>query len=91
MHVGVDEAKERLEELLDRAAAGEEVVVERRDGGRARLVVLHAPSGSVLSAPADRRRFIEELQARVAAKRTAPKPDASRSADFLYGEDGLPR
>lgn len=36
-HVNLAEARERLEELVDRAAAGETIVIEREDGAAARL------------------------------------------------------
>jgi hypothetical protein len=39
--------------------------------------------------PAERRRIIEEAQA-MASQAALPGPDAARSQDFLYDEDGLP-
>ena len=91
MNVGIDEARKRLEELLDRAAAGEAVVIERGDRRRALLWPLVPENAPSPVDPADRLQRIAEIQARVAAKRLPPDVDAARSADHLYDEDGFPR
>jgi prevent-host-death family protein len=84
MQVPVSEAKGQLTELVRRAEAGEEVVLTRH--GRA--VVRLAP---VRAAPdrKSRRTLLEAVRASAAAKATTG-PDAARSQDFLYGDDGLP-
>lgn len=68
-----------------RAEAGEEVVLTRHGHDVVRLEPIAAP----VTASA-RRRLLEEIRAAGAAK-ARPGPDAARSQDFLYGEEGLPR
>lgn len=82
--VAVSEAKGQLTELVRRAEAGEDVVLTRHGQPAVRLVPVRKALG-----PAERRRIIEEAQA-MASKSAVPGPDASRSQDFLYDEDGLP-
>lgn len=84
MKVAVSEAKGQLTELVRRAEAGEDVVLTRHGQPAVRLV----PIRKTL-VPAERRRIIEEAQA-MASKAALPGPDAARSQDFLYDEDGLP-
>ncbi len=83
MRVSVTEAKEQLAELVRRAEAGEEVVLTRY--GRA--TVRMTPVRRHLDAES-RRAVIAAVQA--SARRGFPGPDAARSQDFLYGDDGLP-
>jgi hypothetical protein len=40
--------------------------------------------------PKARRALIDAVQ-KSAASRVTPGPDAARSQDFLYGDDGLPK
>jgi antitoxin (DNA-binding transcriptional repressor) of toxin-antitoxin stability system len=68
-----------------RAEAGEEVILTRHGRETVRLVAVHATRDG-----AARRAVLEAAQASAARKATAG-PDAARSQDFLYGEDGLPR
>jgi prevent-host-death family protein len=44
--VGIFEAKNRLSELVDRAARGEEIVITRRGEQVARLMPPHAPDAA---------------------------------------------
>lgn len=82
--VSVSEAKAQLTELVRRAKAGEEVILTRRGQAAVRLIpVTTAPSGKV------RRALLEKVRAAGAAK-AKPGPDAARSQDFFYGDDGLP-
>ena len=84
MKVSVTEAKAQLTELVKRAEAGDEVILTRRGQDVARLVPIHAAQ----DAPS-RRALMERVRTSASAK-ASPGPDAARSQDFLYGEDGLP-
>ncbi|MFC3229430.1 type II toxin-antitoxin system Phd/YefM family antitoxin [Marinibaculum pumilum] len=84
MEIPVTDAKGRLTDLIRRAEAGEEILLTRHGRPVARLVGLQA-----LPRPADRRALLQSLQAAAARKITAG-PDAARSQDFLYGDEGLP-
>lgn len=84
MDVSVKEAQDKLEELLDRAEAGEEVVVTREGRPPVRLV-----PDSRVSLPRFRREVIDEITRR-AVTEALPGPDAAHSQDFLYDEYGLP-
>ena len=84
MKITVSGAKGRLAELVRRAEAGDEVVLTRHGHPAARLV----PVRKVVDFATRRR--VTEGAVRSARRRAAPDPDAARSQDFLYGEDGLP-
>jgi antitoxin (DNA-binding transcriptional repressor) of toxin-antitoxin stability system len=79
----VSDAKGQLTELVRRAEVGEEVILIRHGHAAVRLVAVN----SLLQARIDLLPAV-----RAAAKRTvAPGPDAARSQDELYGDDGMPR
>jgi len=82
--VSVTEAKGQLTELVRRAEAGEEVVLTRHGHPAVRLTPIQATLDRQ-----SRRAVLEAARASGAAKAKAG-PDAARSQDFLYGEDGLP-
>lgn len=84
VRISVSDAKGQLTDLVRRAEAGEDVVLTRHGHDVIRLAPVRSKR-----APGTRRRRIEEISAIAAAKAT-PGPDAARSQDFLYGEDGLP-
>ena len=84
MRISVSEAKGRLTDLVKRAEAGDEVVLTRRGRDVARLV----PTRPIRSA-ISRRALMEKARASAATKASSG-PDAARSQDFLYGDDGLP-
>lgn len=85
MHVPVSRAKGRLTDLVRRADKGEEIVLTRFG----RPAIRRAPVVA-RSDPAARRRLLEEVRARAAAKaRRGPK--AAGSHDFLYDRSGLPK
>jgi len=84
MRVSVSDAKGQLTELVKRAEAGDEVILTRRGHEIVRLVpVTNIPQAK------DRRVLMERMRASAAAK-ARPGPDAARSQDFLYGDDGMP-
>lgn len=84
MRVSVTEAKGQLTELVRRAEAGEEVILTRHGQAAVRLTPIRTTPDR-----ASRRALIEAVQASAAAKATRG-PDAARSQDFLYDDDGLP-
>ena len=84
MKISVSEAKGRLTDLVRRAEAGEDVILTRHGEEAVRLVALRPRP-----AAAGRRALITALRDSAAAK-ARPGPDAARSQDFLYGDDGLP-
>jgi prevent-host-death family protein len=84
MKISVSEAKAQLTELVRRAEAGEEVVLTRHGHAAVRLTPVRTRTDE-----ARRREIIKAVQASAAAK-VIPGPEAARSQDFLYGDDGLP-
>lgn len=84
LRVTIAEANGRIEELVSRAEAGDEVVLLRQGRDIARLVPV-AASPDMRA----RRRALQAL--RDASKKALLGPPAERSQDFLYGDDGLPR
>ena len=84
MQVSVTEAKRQLTALVRRAEAGDEVILTRNGHAAVRLVPIKAALDRK-----SRRTLLEAVRASGAA-RAKEGPDAARSQDFLYGEDGLP-
>mgnify|MGYP003655271123 CR=1 FL=1 len=85
MRVSIIEAEATLNDLVRRAEAGEEVVITR--GGQPAVCLV--PARQVKRERSeDIDKIIREIQESAAAKRT-DGPDAARSQDFLYDEDGL--
>jgi prevent-host-death family protein len=84
MQVSVTDAKAQLTELVRRAEAGDEIVLTRHGQAAVRLVpVRPAVDGR------SRRALLEAARISGVARASAG-PDAARSQDFLYGDDGLP-
>ncbi len=84
MQISVSDAKGQLTDLVRRAEAGDEVVLTRHGHAAVRLVPIKvAPDRK------SRRALLEAARAAGSAKAKAG-PDAARSQDFLYGDDGLP-
>ena len=85
MRISVTEAKAQLTDLVRRAEAGDEVVLTRHGHATVRLVPVKA-------AP-DRksRRALLEAARRAGVAKANAGPEAARSQDFLYGDDGLPQ
>jgi len=84
MQISVTEAKGQLTELVRRAEAGDEVILTRHGQAAVRLVPLKAPGGR-----AARRDLLKAVRAAAVGKAVIG-PDAARSQDFLYGDEGLP-
>jgi prevent-host-death family protein len=85
MRVSVTEAKGQLTELVRRAEAGDEVILTRHGHAAVRLVPVNAVPDEK-----SRRALLDAVRASGAAKAKAG-PNAARSQDFLYGDDGLPK
>jgi prevent-host-death family protein len=85
MKVSVTDAKGQLTELVRRAEAGDEVILTRHGHTAVRLVPVKATVDRK-----SRRALLEAARAAGSSKATAG-PDAARSQDFLYGDDGLPK
>jgi prevent-host-death family protein len=85
VQISVSDAKGQLTELVRRAEAGDEIILTRHGRSVARLVPIKP-----VPEPKERRKLLEAARKSGAAKATAG-PDAARSQDFLYGEDGLPK
>ena len=84
MQLAITDAKARLTDLVRRAEAGEEIVLTRHGHAVVRLVAMHAkPSAQ------EKAKLVAAIRARAASK-AAPGPDAARSQDFLYDDEGLP-
>ncbi len=84
MQISVSDAKGQLTELVRRAEAGDDVILTRHGQAAVRLVPI-TPKPDF----AARGKLIAAIQKSAAAKIT-PGPNAARSQDFLYGEDGMP-
>jgi prevent-host-death family protein len=84
MRISVTDAKGQLTELVRLAEAGDEVVLTRHGHAAVRLV----PIKPALDAKS-RRAVLEAVRMSGGAKANAG-PNAARSQDFLYGDDGLP-
>jgi prevent-host-death family protein len=85
MLISVSDAKGQLTELVRRAESGDEVVLTRHGKAVARLVPV-----SEMPTAIERRTLLDNVRAS-GPKSATPGPDAARSQDFLYDEDGLPR
>lgn len=84
MQVSVTEAKGQLTDLVRRAEAGDEVILTRHGRPTVRLTpVKTTPDGKA------RRVLLDAVRASASARASAG-PDAARSQDFLYDQEGLP-
>lgn len=84
MKISVSDAKAQLTELVRRAEAGDEVILTRHGHAAVRLVpVARTPDAKA-------RRTVLEVARASGRAQAASGPDAARSQDFLYGDDGLP-
>ena len=84
MKVSVTEAKGQLTELVRRAEAGDEVILTRHGHAAVRLTPIKPATNRK-----SRRALLDAVRASAAEKASAG-PNAARSQNFLYGEDGLP-
>ena len=84
MRVPVTEAKGQLTELVRRAEAGDEVILTRHGHAAVRLIPVKAAPDRK-----SRRTLLEAVRTSGSSKANAG-PNAARSQDFLYRDDGLP-
>lgn len=90
MNVTISEAKGLLTELVRRAEGGEDIVLTRHGRPVVALKPLDAqPRAWTPAELAERRRILLEISEKASHEAT-PGPDAAHSADFLYGDDGMP-
>ncbi len=89
MRISIAEAEGQLTELVRLVSEGEEVLLTQVDGPAVRLELVPEPRAPLT--PGEKRKLIEEVQARVRAMNLPPGPDAAHSQDFLYDEYGLPK
>ena len=82
MQISLSQAKAQLTELVRRAENGEDVVLTRHGRPAAHIVAVRPPVDRQA-----RRRALERFRGCMAG---TPGPDAARSQDFLYDENGLP-
>lgn len=85
MRISITEAKGQLTDLVRRAEAGDEIILTRHGQAAVRLVPI---AKARLDAKA-RNELLESVRASGSAK-ASPGPDAARSQDFLYDENGPP-
>ena len=84
MRVSITDAKAKLDDLVQRAQAGDEIILSLHGGDAVRLAPLKATPDR-----ATRRALLDELRA-AGARKATPGPSAARSQDFLYDDRGLP-
>lgn len=84
--VAVSEAKARLTALVRQAEGGDDVYLTRNGHRVARIT---AERSRRMLTPEERMVVIRKIQASAKGK-FEPGFSAARSADFLYGDDGMP-
>lgn len=91
MRISVQDAQEKLAELIDRADKGEDILLTRGGDPIARII----PLKTTEPPPNKREDFATLLRdIKERARQTAdpfPEETAARSQDFLYDDDGLPK
>ena len=89
MDIPINEAGDALPDLVRRAEWGEDVVLTRDGAPAVRLAPVWASPAKPQLTPEEKRKIISDIVER-AQQHLLPGPDAARSQDFLYDEDGLP-
>jgi prevent-host-death family protein len=84
MRISVSDAKSQLTELVRRAEAGDEVILTRHGHPAVRLSPIKPKPDRMT-----KRALMDDIR-KSASKKASPGPDAARSQDFLYDDDGLP-
>jgi prevent-host-death family protein len=89
MRVAMEQAGDRVEELVERAERGEPVIITRNGQDAVVLRPVEAAGRRPELTLEERRAIIEEIMAK-APPPVPGEPLADRSHDFLYDENGLP-
>ncbi|MDG3441994.1 type II toxin-antitoxin system Phd/YefM family antitoxin [Nitrospirillum amazonense] len=84
MDIAIKEAEAQLTDLVNKAVAGEDVVLTRQGQALVRLVPVTPPLTK-----AQQHALTLEIIAEARANPVSG-PNSVRSQDFLYGDDGLP-
>jgi prevent-host-death family protein len=85
VQVRISDAKAQLTHLVHLAEAGEDIQLMRHGRIVARIVPVAARNSAAVT-----RSILEEIISE-ARSNPSPGPDAARSQDFLYDDEGLPR
>lgn len=88
IEVPVSEAKSTLTALVREAEKGNDVILTRNGRSVARITAAPAKNKKPLTIE-EKMAIIRDIQ-RSARGKFEPGFDSARSADFLYGDDGLP-
>jgi len=96
-NIDPENAKAHMDELVARVEAGVSIDITRDGKPVARLTAPAKPRKPIDAAALAagtiyvdvRRQFMKDLGAKAAVK-ALPGPDAARSGDFLYDDDGMP-
>jgi prevent-host-death family protein len=89
MRVSMEQASDRVEELVERAERGESVIITRNGQDAVVLRAVETTGRQPELTLEERRAIIEEIMAK-APPPVPGEPLADRSHDFLYDENGLP-
>jgi prevent-host-death family protein len=89
MRVTMEQAGERVEELVERAERGEPVIITRNGQDAVVLRPAEKTDRRPDLSRDERRAIIEDIMAK-APPPVPGEPLADRSHDFLYDENGLP-
>jgi prevent-host-death family protein len=88
LQVPVSEAKSTLTALVREAEKGNDVILTRNGRSVARITATTAKSRKPLTIE-EKMQIIRDIQ-KSARGKFEPGFDSARSADFLYGDDGMP-
>ena len=88
LQVPVSEAKSTLTALVREAEKGNDVILTRNGRSVARITAAPGKSRKPLTID-EKMQIIRDIQ-KSARGKFEPGFDSARSADFLYGDDGLP-
>lgn len=88
IEVPVSEAKSTLTALVREAEKGNDVILTRNGRSVARITAAPSKSKKPLTIE-EKMAIIRQIQASARGK-FEPGFDSARSADFLYGDDGMP-